>query len=161
LATKRNKEVLLRLFIEAAKFRNKISADGRHDNVGAIYSASRILDILGLIIRYDDTSHHRNIKRLKDAECSAAVCASKRKDAQIEHVQPLRALTVAAIEAAKIGKPNAEKRVEKFVKENYRLVLLTKEERKALDRRNRTKIDPNRLRGVKMCPRRKHLSCEF
>ena len=163
MATRRKVEDLMPLFLEAAKFRNSVSPKGKLDNVGAIHSASRVLDILGLLVRYPNLAHHRNIKRLKETECSVGVCASRRRDAQIEHVQPLRALTIAAIKAAKLTKPGAAKRVEAFLRKNYRLVLLTKEERSRLDKHNRTKIDPKRLEKAKirLCKPAKHTYCRF
>jgi len=163
MPTKRTVDQLMPLFIEAARFRNSISRNGELDNAGAIHSATRVIDLLGQLLNYGGIGHVRRIKKLAETECSLAVCASKRTDSEIEHVQPMRALTVAAIKAAKLGQPGVERRVIMFIRKHYRLVLLTKAERRALDRQNRIGLDPKRLEkaGIKMCGKSRHAKCKF
>lgn len=149
------------MFLKAAMLRNEMLAAGFTDNGGAIHSAERIIDILGLRLRYPALSHRNGLKNLDDAECSVAALIARRKNkpVHIEHVQPLRAFTAKAIEVAKPGKKGDAARLIRFVKANYRLVLLTPQERTNLDRSNRSKIDPNRLAGIQIkmlkAPRKK------
>ena len=78
----------------------------------------------------------------------------------IEHVSPLRAFTRKAI--CLLGeKPEdtliVRKRLVKFIKKHYRLVLLTPEETSRLNRENRSNMDSQRLEksGIQVKPREK------
>jgi hypothetical protein len=61
---------LIKLFRIAAESRNKMLKAGATDNVGAIHSATRILEILGLRVRYNDVGHINNLRHWLDAEFS-------------------------------------------------------------------------------------------
>jgi hypothetical protein len=61
----------------------------------------------------------------------------------IEHVAPLRTLTVMAIEKIQSGASDEE--FAEFVKSSFKIVLLTPEEASRLNKLNRTKIDPDPL----------------
>src|SRR3954463_10815932 len=100
--TRRSKysaETLIPMFRKAAALRDEMIAAGFTDNGGAIHSASRILDILGLRLNYPNLSHINSLRHHANAECSpAALKAIASGDRVfIEHVSPLRALTRAAI----------------------------------------------------------------
>jgi hypothetical protein len=147
---------LIPMFLKAAVLRNEMIDAGFTDNGGAIHSATRILDILGLCLNYPELSHINNLRRFSKAEFSAkALQALKRgEEVKIEHVSPLREFTVAAIneilEATGKPEPDARSRLERFVREHYRLVLLTTDEAAALNRKNRSRMCPDRLAGIEM-----------
>ena len=132
----------LRLFVEA---RNKAVESGFTDNGGAIHSVERILDILSLRICYPHLSHINNLK--KDSAATTSVEAQKARQrgepVLIEHVLPQRAYARKIIEIVNAGGSNDD--VIHFIKENYRLVLLTKEETAKINRLNRSKITKDRI----------------
>jgi len=70
-----------------------------------------------------------------------------REPVLIEHVNPLRARArevadlIATVDATDIE-------VAKYIKRKYRLMLLTPEETSKLNRRNRSRMEPNRLDGI-------------
>jgi hypothetical protein len=142
------------MFIKAAALRNEMLAMDFTDNGGAIHSAERILDILGLCLNYPTLTHRNALKTFTGAERSQdADRALKRgKPVHIEHLYPHRALTIAAIEKLGSNRKGAEERLIAFVKRSYRLVLLTAEERARLDRINRSAVHPDRLAqaGIKL-----------
>lgn len=146
---------LVPMFLKAAQLRQEMIQAEFTDNGGAIHSAERIIDILGLHLKYPALSHRNGMKKRDDVEASvAAVIAQRRKKpVHVEHFYPLRAFTIAAIKAARPDMPGAEQRLVRFVKKHYRLVLLTPTERAGLDKTNRTSFDPHRLRGIKMAKR--------
>ena len=150
-------ENLVPMFLKAAQLRQEMRQLGFTDNGGAIHSAERIIDILGLCLKYPHLTHRNSLKRCEGAECSesALVALQKGLPVHIEHVNPLRAFTIKAIEIAKIEERGADRRVISFVKRNYRLVLLTPTERSSLDRKNRSKMDPDRLAGIKIVKRKR------
>jgi hypothetical protein len=121
------------------------------DNGGAIHSAERIITILGERLKYPGLSHLNNYRRYPDAEFSIKACANYKdgKPVKIEHVAPIRAFTREAIEKT-VSKDDAD--LCRYVKETFRLVLLTPEEAENLNRLNRSRIDPERLNaaGIKL-----------
>jgi hypothetical protein len=146
---------LIRMFRLAAKLRNEMIAANFTDNGGAIHSAERILNILGQRLNYPGLSHIAHLRHHKDAEFSKAARAAFRRGelVYIEHVAPLRALTCLAIEKCK-SESNAP--LIRLLRRHYRLVLLTNDEARALNRRNRTKMEQDRLFGIKMVDRGSH-----
>ena len=143
---------LIKMFRKAAVFRGEMLAAGFTDNGGAIHSAERILDILGHRIKYPGLSHGNNLKHLRGAEFSVEARRLYNAGGRvlIEHVAPLRHLTRMAIEKLNAGAN--DKQLEAFVRRHYRLVLLSPEETKALNRHNRSAVTKDRLAeaGIKM-----------
>lgn len=134
------------IFKKAAALRNEMVEAGFTDNAGAIHSCERILDILGLRLNYPELSHINKLSQHQDAEFSeVALAAHKRGEKTfIEHVSPLRDMTRQAIRF--LDKGASDKKFEGFIAKHYRLVLLTKEEMQHLNRINRSRMTPNRLR---------------
>lgn len=122
---------------------------GFTDNGGAIHSAERILDILGLRLNYPGTSHINKISKSEHAVFSieARKLSNKGEKILIEHVAPQRALTQLAIKKIKTLN-DAE--FKKFIKQTYKLVLLSPEETKRLNALNRTRIAVKRLEQAKI-----------
>src|SRR3569832_1674010 len=88
-------DALLTMLRKAASLRNDMLAEGFTDNGGAIHSAERILNLLGLALVYPTLSHQNNVRHLPDAEFSLAARAAHDRGERvfIEHVAPIRALT--------------------------------------------------------------------
>ena len=132
----------LRLFIEA---RNKAIEIGFTDNGGAIHSVERIVDILSMRLCYPHLSHINNLK--SDANAEISVEAHKaREDGEpvlIEHVLPQRAYAREIIHM--VGDGGTDDDVIDFIKANYRLVLLTREETAKINRLNRSKMTADRI----------------
>lgn len=143
---------LIAMFRLAAMLRKQMLESGFTDNGGAIHSAERILNILGLRLCYPGLSHINNLRDHPNAEFStkARVAHKKGEKVLIEHVTPHRALTRLAIEKIEAGSNDAA--FSDFVKSYFQLVLLTPEETLHLNKLNRSKIDPDRLKnaGLKM-----------
>lgn len=141
-------ETLLHMFRKAAALRNEMVAAGFTDNGGAVHSASRILDILCQRLCYPGLTHINNYRRYPAAEFSDAAWTAHQEGQKvlIEHVAPLRALTVAAIGLIDEGASDID--LAAFLRKSYRLVLLTEEEMLALNRRNRSALDPNRISHI-------------
>jgi hypothetical protein len=143
------------MFIKAAALRDEMCSAGFTDNGGAIHSAERILDILGLHLNYSALAHRNGLKKLQTAECSEAAFAARTRGekVQIEHVSPLRELTRQAIETIKgLDDEAAHARLVEFVKRHYRLVLLTPDEMLSLNKLNRSRMCSERLElaGIKL-----------
>ena len=136
---------LVEMFRIAAELRVRMVAGGFTDNGGAIHSAERILNILGLRLCYPDLSHINNLRELKHAPFSedARVAYQSGKKVLIEHVNPHRALTRLAIEKIESGATDSE--FLEFVRTHFQLALLTEDETVRLNKQNRSKIDPDRL----------------
>lgn len=132
----------LRLFIEA---RNKAVASGFTDNGGAIHSVERIVDILSLHLCYPHLTHINNLKRDPKAEISAAAYEAQLRGERllIEHVKPQRAYAKAIIEIVNAGASDEE--LIAFIRQHYRLVVLTAEETAALNRLNRSRMSDDRI----------------
>ena len=144
---------LVPMFLKAAALRNDMLASGFSDNGGAIHSAERILDILGLWVKYPELTHRNGLKLIEAAECSEEAFRARRKGETvlIEHVSPLRDLTRKAIHAVEgLDQKAAQRKLVGFLEKHYRLVLLTPEETIRLNKENRSKMDPERLKGIKM-----------
>jgi hypothetical protein len=141
------------MFRLAAKLCKRMRAAGFTDNGGAIHSAERILNILGLCLAYPDLSHINNLRKYEKAEFSLKARAAYARDDKvlIEHVSPVRDLTRSAIN--KIDELDDDG-FAKFVKKHFRLVLLTPEETTRLNRENRSKMSKDRLAGIKMAKRK-------
>lgn len=138
-------ENLIPMFRKAASLRNEMMDFGFTDNGGAIHSAERILDILGLRLNYPGLSHINNLRNYPGAEFSfGALEAHERGEkVRIEHVSPHRAFTRGAI--AELSSGISDEEFSSYVKRNYRLVLLTIEETKRLNKINRSRMTANRL----------------
>jgi len=132
----------LRLFINA---RNKAVEGGFTDNGGAIHSVERILDILSIHVRYPHLSHINSLKVDPAAEISvqAHEARARGEPVLIEHVLPQRAYARRVIEMVNGGASNDD--ILRFIKENYRLVLLTKEETAKINQLNRSRITEDRI----------------
>ncbi len=143
---------LIPMFRKAARLRNEMIDAGFTDNGGAIHSAERILDILGLRIVYPGLSHVNKLRDYPNAEFSTGAREAVRNGERIliEHVAPTRDFTRHAI--ALIDNGATDRRLTKFVQNNYRLVLLNERETKRLNATNRTKMSEDRLgeAGIKM-----------
>ncbi len=136
---------LIPIFRKAADFRNEMLSLDFTDNGGAIHSAERILDILGQRLKYPGLSHINNYKKYPNAEFSEAAWKEHEngKKVLIEHVSPIRAFTRKAIKM--IGEGATDEELKNFVKNNYRLVLLTPDETMILNKQNRSQMAVNRL----------------
>ena len=145
-STKYTVEILVQAFHMAAKFRTEVVAAGFTDNGGGIASAERILDILGQRLKYPNLSHLNELKDYSEAEFSPAALKAHKTGERvyIEHVSPRRDFTRKAIDMLVLDKVTDRKFLN-FVRENYRLVLLTPEETKHLNKSNRSTMTPDRL----------------
>jgi hypothetical protein len=143
---------LIEMFRLAAALRKQMLDAGFTDNGGAIHSAERILNILGLRLCYPSLSHINNLRDHPNAEFSVNARAAHvlGEKVLIEHVTPHRALTRLAIERIEAGLNDDS--FTAFVKEFFKLALLTQEETLHLNKLNRSKIDPDRLKnaGIKL-----------
>lgn len=138
-------ELLIAMFRKAAAFRNEMLEFGFTDNGGAIHSAERIMNILGLRLNYPGLSHINNLRHFEDAIFSveARQLHQAGEKVLIEHVSPLRHLTQMAIEV--IGKKVTDDQFKDFVKKHYKLVLLSPSETQRLNKQNRSKVSADRL----------------
>ena len=138
-------ENLISMFRIAAKCRNEMRAAGFPDNGGAIHSAKRILDILGQRLNYPGLSHRNNLRHYDRAKFSKAALDAHQKGGRVfvEHVSPHTDFTRRAIDQLDNGATDAD--LLDYVKQNYQLVLLTGEERKGLDKGNRSRMTAKRL----------------
>lgn len=138
-------ENLIPMFRKAASLRNEMIAAGFTDNGGAIHSAERILDILGARVNYPGLSHTNNLRNYPGAEFSHAALKAHERGERVfvEHVSPRRAFTRGAIEKIKHGATDQDLR--NYVRQHYRLVLLTREETQRLNRVNRSQMTYDRL----------------
>lgn len=136
---------LVEMFRLAAELRARMVAGGFTDNGGAIHSAERILNILGLRLCYPELSHINNLRQLPDTPFSedALVAHKAGQRVLIEHVNPHRALTRSAI--AKIEAGATDSQFLDFVRTHFQLALLTEAETSRLNKVNRSKIDTDRL----------------
>ena len=132
----------LRLFIEA---RNKAVESGFTDNGGAIHSVERILDILSMHVCYPHLTHINSLKSDPTAEISAAAQEARQRGEPllIEHVLPQRAYARQII--ALVNDGGSDEDLLAFIRENYRLVVLTADETVKLNRLNRSKITADRI----------------
>ena len=136
---------LITMFRLAAALRNQMLEVGFTDNGGAIHSAERILNILGLRLCYPELTHINNLRNHPDAPFSKEALAahSAGEKVLIEHVSPHRALTRLAIEQT-AGEVSDEEFIN-FVKTHFQLALLTPAETLRLNKVNRSKMASDRL----------------
>jgi hypothetical protein len=136
---------LVAMFRLAAALRKQMLEVGFTDNGGAIHSAERILNILGLRLCYPELTHINNLRNHPDAPFSQKALVAHRAGEKvlIEHVSPHRALTRLAIKQIEDGVNDEE--FLSFVKDHFQLALLTKAETSDLNKRNRSKISSDRL----------------
>jgi len=139
---------LIAMFRLAAALRNEMLDVGFTDNGGAIHSAERILNILGMRICYPGLSHINNLRNYPNALFSAKALAAHRNGEQvlIEHISPHRALTRLAIDRIVAG--GSDEDLLAFVKAHFRLALLTRSETDRLNKINRSKIADDRLQAA-------------
>jgi len=139
-------DILIAMFRMAATLRNEMLAAGFADNGGAIHSAERILNILGMALNYPELTHINNLRHSKRATFSMEALELHKKGDRvlIEHVSPLRDLTRKAIE--KINPQVSEAQFKVFIRKRFKLVLLSPAETQRLNRLNRTKMHPHRLK---------------
>jgi len=157
-ARKYTPDILAQMFIRAASLRNEMLDLDFTDNGGAIHSAERILNGLGMTLVHPELSHTNALKKLKGAPCSVGAREAREMGIPVfvEHVAPLRHMTQTAIEKIKdLRGADARRVLKAFVKKNYKLVLLTDQEMRRLNQRNRSKMSPTRLEdaGIKLCRR--------
>jgi hypothetical protein len=145
---KYHQENLIKMFRLAAKLRKQMCDAGFTDNGGAIHSAERILNLLGQRLVYPMLSHMNNLRKHPGAVFSdeAKIAHAAGQPVLIEHVAPLRDLTRAAISEIERGASDEE--FAAFVKSHFQLVLLTQEETLRLNKINRSKMDPDRLKAA-------------
>lgn len=136
---------LIAMFRMAAALRDQMLEVGFTDNGGAIHSAERILNILGLRLCYPELTHINNLRNHPDAPFSREALAAYRAGEKvlIEHVSPHRALTRLAVE--QIAEGVSEEEFIKFVKTHFQLALLTQAETIRLNKLNRSKMASDRL----------------
>lgn len=139
---------LIAMFRLAAALRNQMLEAGFTDNGGAIHSAERILNILGLRLCYPGLNHINSLRNHPNALFSAEALAAYRAGHKvlIEHISPHRALTRLAIE--QVESNSCDEAFSKFLKEHFKLALLTPEETIRLNKINRSKIAPDRLQAA-------------
>jgi hypothetical protein len=137
---------LIAMFRKAAALRNQMRDAGFTDNGGAIHSAERILNILGLRLKYPGLAHINNLRSYHGAEFSVEALKLHQSGGKvlIEHVTPTRHLTRMAIDQIDRGVTNAQ--FTAFVKRHFKLVLLSPAETQRLNRQNRSTVARDRLR---------------
>lgn len=144
----------MRLFAEARKVALQ---SGFTDNAGAIHSIERILEILCRKIVFPSVAHPNGLKRHERVEISIAAHAEREAGnlgaIQIEHVMPQRAF---AREVLSRLERFSDSEIEDYISTTYRIVILTKKERRQCDRLNRTRMTPDRIAeaGIELFKRR-------
>jgi hypothetical protein len=139
---------LIAMFRLAAVFRNQLLELGFTDNGGAIHSAERILNILGLRLCYPGLDHMNNLRDHPGALFSVEALAAHRAGGRvfIEHISPHRALTRLAI--GQIAAGVDDEAFMAFVRAHFKLALLTRAETDRLNRINRSRIAHDRLQAA-------------
>lgn len=139
---------LIAMFRLAAGLRKQMREVGFTDNGGAIHSAERILNILGLRLCYPGLNHINNLRNHPEALFSPDALAAHRTGGQvlIEHISPHRALTRLSIEKTEAGASDDE--FADFVKAHFKLALLTPAETTRLNKINRSRIAHDRLQAA-------------
>lgn len=136
---------LIQMFRLAATLRKQMLEAGFTDNGGAIHSAERILNLLGMALNFPGLTHINNLRHLPkppfSVDARKAVEAGNR--VLIEHIYPHRALTRDAIN--KIEQGVSDEVFEQFVRDSFQLALLTIDETARLNRINRSRAAANRL----------------
>ena len=139
---------LIAMFRLAAALRNQMLEVGFTDNGGAIHSAERILNILGLRLCYPGLNHINSLRSHPNALFSSEALAAYRAGEQvlIEHISPHRALTRLAIEQVDAGANDED--FSSFVQAHFKLALLTPAETNRLNKINRSRIAHDRLQAA-------------
>ncbi len=139
---------LIAMFRLAAALRNQMLEVGFTDNGGAIHSAERILNILGLRLCYPGLNHINSLRNHPNALFSTEALAAYRAGQKvlIEHISPHRALTRLAIEQVESGA--SDETFSRFVQEHFKLALLTPEETNRLNKINRSRMAHDRLHAA-------------
>lgn len=152
-------DTLIAMFRKAAQFRNEMLHAGFTDNGGAIHSAERILNILGLSLKYPGLSHINHLRHFSTAEFSMEAWKLHRNGNKvlIEHVAPIRALTREAI--IRVDKGISDAQFKRFISKHYRLVLLSPTETEKLNRLNRSEMHRDRLGSAGIRLKRKKTVC--
>ena len=132
------------------------------DNFGGIHSCTRIADIMAAWACYPDIQL-LDYKMRPHAEMSAAAYSWREQgiaegwsrdrilgNLKLEHVLPQRAMTLRIGEMIDAGANDAD--IFDWLRANYRIVALTSAETTELNRRNRSRICPDRLDGILMHP---------
>ena len=132
----------LRLFVDA---RRRALEAGFTDNGGAIHSIERILDILAQRLCYPFISHINSLKKHPNADCSVAAFEARSTGGRlfIEHVMPQREYARRICDMIESGA--SDEALLHYVRQTYRLVILTEEETLNLNRQNRSRLSPDRL----------------
>lgn len=138
-------DLLVAMFRKAASLRNEMIEAGFTDNGGAIHSAERILNLLGLALNYPGLSHINNLRHFTEAVFSAEAWKLHQTGSKvlIEHVSPVRHLTQMVI--GEIVQGADDNQLKEFVKAHYKLVLLSPAETLILNKQNRSKVSADRL----------------
>ena len=136
------------MFRLAAALRKQMLEVGFTDNGGAIHSAERILNILGLRLCYPDLAHINSLRNHPNAPFSeeALVAFKAGEKVLIEHISPHRALTRLAIE--KVEAEVSDEEFKEFIRANFQLALLTEAETLRLNKLNRSNIELDRLKNA-------------
>jgi hypothetical protein len=145
-------ENLIGPFRVSVQCRRQLLDAGLWDNLGAIATPTRVLDVLSLRLMYPHLSHLNDSKRDPGADRSVAADKARKNDEihriRIEHVAPQRAYTRAACDLIEAG--GSDKELFAFIRGHFRLVLLTADEMLQLNRRNRSRMDRHRLDGIEL-----------
>ena len=148
-------DLLITMFRKAAMLRNEMIEAGFTDNGGAIHSAERILNLLGLALNYPGLSHINNLRHFSEAIFSVEAWKLHQEGNKvlIEHVSPVRHLTQMVI--GEIASGADDNKLTEFVKEHYKLVLLSPAETRILNKQNRSKVSIDRLScaGIELATR--------
>lgn len=136
------------MFRLAAALRKQMLDAGFTDNGGAIHSAERILNILGMRLCYPGLGHINNLRHYPNALFSkgALIAHGAGDKVFIEHVSPHRELTRLAIQQIEVGV--TDEAFTAFIQAHFQLVLLTQAETLHLNKLNRSQIDPERLKSA-------------
>ena len=133
----------LRLFVAA---RRKALDAGLEDNGGAIHSIERIVDLLSLALVYPHLSHLNNLKTDTNAPRSKDADRARKQGRKvlIEHVAPKRDYSKSICNLIE-NEGASNTHLINYIRDNYKLVLLTEEETQRLNSINRTKMSSGRL----------------
>ena len=129
-------------------------AAGCTDNGGAIHSVERIVNILSERVCYNVT-HNQQLKTDPRTEISVAAHAARLRGEKvyIEHVLPHREF--AQMVCCKIDEGLPDEGILQFIEDNYRLVLLTEDERRSSTGRTALTYRPIALPASR-CGSREH-----
>ena len=151
------REIPVKTFIEALRsfefWRQRVHLDGVNDNAGAIHSGERMAELLSLKIVYPGLTHidllrfHEYAWFSKSAK--TAFNNDHRANIEIEHVFPKRVYTVELLSLISKGATSEE--ITAWIADNFKLALLTPDERLEVDKLDRTVNRLDRLLIIRMC----------